>query len=241
MKKSFFTIIACALISCLASCSLDDAESSTKTISTYFTITGINPNYKLISDGGTIVYPTAESVSTITNTQGFGTHKRAQLYAYFKDENVTTVNGATVIREAELQGGSYLDVTSAITAQQAQDKNITAADSIFAITSMDNCWLANGYFNTIFSANYSIELGNSIAPSAHLSAYSPADNILILSLLYNQHSKKDASTGSGSFAVSFDISKINVPGNDSIAVTFQGEGFTTSSNKVPRSALSCPE
>lgn len=78
-KKIYLMAFLCAVFLCLVSCELDDVKSQ-QIMNGYFTITGSSPNYKLIADNGTIVYPTSSSVSDITKGFGFGNHKRD----YFK-------------------------------------------------------------------------------------------------------------------------------------------------------------
>ena len=53
-------------------------------------------------------------------------------------------------------------------------------------------------------------------------------------MLFRSHTKKDAISYPGSFVYSFDISKLNVPGNDSVAVTFETQGQKAETIKVPR-------
>ncbi len=234
MKKIYFLALTCAVLFGVASCSVDDAKSQ-QFMSGYFTITGSYPNYKLIHDYGTIVYPSAEEVNEITKGAGFGNHKRVYFDVYFYEDDITTTNNVSVVRNPDLKNGEYLTESTLITKEEADKANITVSDSIFDIKAIENCWMAYGYLNTIFTANYSVDsLFNIILPDAKLCVTNTGDNAVTLTMLYNRHTKKDAISDLGSFTYSFDISKLNVPGNDSVAVTFETQGLKAETIKVPR-------
>lgn len=234
-QKLYLVALLCATLFGFASCLSDNEEDENKQLfAAYFTITGTYPNYKLIGDNGMIVYPTVASVSDITDNKGFGDHKRAQLYAYYHPKDTTTENGVTVIRNAELQNGVYSIERQAITLADATKAGILEMDSIFEIKGHDS-WLSNGYFTSVFTANYSIVNGSAVVPGVNLCATSTEENAVTLKLLYNRHTQKtNISTYEGSFSYSFDITKLEVPGNDSITVTFDVIGFTPTTTKVAR-------
>lgn len=234
MKKIYFLALTCAVLFGVASCSVDDVKNQ-QLLSGYFTITGSYPNYKLIHDNGTIVYPSAEEVNEITKGVGFGNHKRVYFDVYFYEDDVTTTNDVSVVLNPDLKNGTYLIESNPITKEEADKANITAEDSVFAIRSLQNCWLAYGYLNTIFTADFSLDsLHNGIIPDAKLCVTSCTDNAVKVTMLYNRHTKKNTDYSTGSFGYSFDISKLNVPGNDSVAVTFETQGLKAETIKVPR-------
>ena len=77
--------------------------------------------------------------------------------------------------------------------------------------------------------------GQAIKPSANLCATSVEENAITLKFLYNRHTQKaNVSTYDGTFSYSFDIKKLEVPGNDSITVTFDVIGSNPSKTKVAR-------
>ena len=235
-QKLYLVALLCATLFGFASCLSDSDDDNNKQLfSAYFTITGTYPDYKLIGDNKIIVYPTVASVNDLTDSKGFGDHKRAQLYAYYYPKDTTTENGVTVIRNAELQNGVYSVEKKAITFAEATEAGILVEDSIFNIKGHDS-WLANGYFTSVFTANYSIVNGKAIEPGVNLCATSTDENAITLKFLYNRHTQKtNISTYEGTFSYSFDITNLNVPGNDSITVTFDVIDSTPSKLKVARS------
>jgi len=230
MKKIYFMAFLFAVLSGLASCSLDDTKRQ-QMIAGYFTVIGSYPNYKLVSDDGLIVYPSASSIAD------YGNHKRVYFEVSFYEDDVTTTNNISVIRNAEVKKGTYLIETPFISKEEADKAGITQKDSIFAISNLDNCWLANGYLNAIFKAEFSVDGLNAISPNANLCVTSTADNAVTFTMLYNRHTKKGTTSDLGAFGYSFDISKLNIPGNDSVAVTFETEGIKSNTIKVSRSAF----
>ena len=103
MRKIHFMALSCAVLLGVASCDIvDDDIKEVRTLNGTFTITGSYPDYKLIQDNGTIVYPSAANISDITDKQGFGNHKRAQFSVNYHTGDVTKENGTNVIRNAEL-------------------------------------------------------------------------------------------------------------------------------------------
>lgn len=234
-QKLYLVALLCATLFGFASCLSDSDDDNKQLLTDYFTITGTYPNYKLIGDAGKIVYPTTASVNDLTGNKGFGDHKRAQLYLYYNPKDTTTENGVTVIRYAELENGVYSVEKKAITFAEATEAGILVEDSIFNIKS-HNSWLANGYFTSVFTADYSIVNNKDIEPSVNLCATSTEENAITLKFLYNRHTQKtNVSSYEGIFSYSFDITKLNVPGNDSITVTFDVIGSTPSKLKFARS------
>lgn len=234
-QKLYLAAIICATLFGFASCLSDSDDDKDKQLFyAYYTITGTYPNYKLYADNNMIVYPTVASVSELTDNKGFGDHKRAQLYAYYNPKDTTVENGITIIRDAELQNGIYPEEQKAITLAEATEAGLLEEDSIFNIKGHDS-WLANGYFTSVFTAEYSIVNGQAIKPSANLCATSVEENAITLKFLYNRHTQKaNVSTYDGTFSYSFDIKKLEVPGNDSITVTFDVIGSNPSKTKVAR-------
>ena len=237
MKKIYFLALTCAVLFGVASCSLDDDNddnSNKLLLRDNFTIVGTYHNYKLIGDNNTIVYPTVASVNELTDDKGFENHKRIQLYAYYEQKNTTTEDGVTIIHNAELQDGIYFADKKVITVAEATEAGILAEDSIFYIKG-SNSWLAKGYFSSIVTAEYSIVNNKAIVPHANLCATNIEENAVTLTMLYNRHTEKtNVSTYDGTFYYSFDVTNIEVPGNDSITVTFDVLGATPIKNKVSR-------
>ena len=237
-QKIYFVALLCATLFGFASClsdSDDDDKDNKLLFSAYYTITGTYPNYKLIADNDMIVYPTIASVNKLTDSKGFGEHKRIQLYAYYTPSDTTTENGVTVIRNAELNDGAYLVEQKAVTLAEATEAGILKEDSIFN-TKSNNGWLANGYVTSLFTAEFSIANGKAVEPDANLCATNIGDNAVTLTMLYNRHTPKAPISpyDDGVFAYSFDITGLEIPGNDSITVTFETKGADPSKIKVSR-------
>lgn len=240
MKKIYFLALSCAVLLSMASCSLDDTKNQ-QVLSGYFTITGSYPNYKLIHDNGSvIVYPSTEEVSEVTKKEGFGNHKRIYFDVYYYEDDVKTANGISSISNVDLKNGAYLTEDTPITKEEADKAGITAKDSIFAVSTMDHCWLAQGYLNTTFKANYSLTVNEEnevvgIKPTAKLCITNLADNAVTFTMYYNRHTNRDADYYPGSFGYSFDITKLNIPGDkDSVTITFETENVKASTIKIPR-------
>lgn len=240
MKKIYFLALSCAVLLGMASCSLDDTDNQL-VLPGYFTITGSSPNYKLIHDNGSvIVCPSAEEVSEVTEKAGFGNHKRVYFDVYYYEEDVKTANGISTISNVDLKNGAYLTEDTPITQEEADKAGITAKDSIFEVSTMDNLWLAQGYLNTLFKANFSLTTNDQkevvgIMPATKLCITNLADNAVTFTMYYNRHTKRDADYQPGSFCYSFDLTKLNIPGDkDSVAITFETKGAQTRTTKIPR-------
>ena len=232
-QKIYFVALLCATLFGFASCDLvDDDIKNVQTLYGTFTITGSYPNYKLIQDNGTIVYPSASNVSEITNAQGFGDHKRVQFSVNYHPEDVTTENGTNVIRNAELYDGVYLIEQKLLTEAEATEAGLLKEDSIYTVKGIDS-WFAYGYLTSIITASYTKEEGNIIYPGVNLYAKNTGDNAVTLTLLYNRH-KTNGIDFEGTFPYSFDITSFDVPGNDSITVTLEVKDRKPSSIKVAR-------
>ena len=234
-QKLYLVALLCVTLFGFASCLSDSDDDNKLLLTDYFTITGTYPNYKLIGDGGEIVYPTTASVNDCTDSKGFGDYKRAQLYAYYSPKDTTIENGTTIIRYAELEDGIYFEEKKAITFAEATEAGILEEDSIFNIKG-HNSWLAKGYLSSIFTADYSIVNNKEIKPGVNLCATSTEENAITLKFLYNRHTQKtNVSSYEGLFYYSFDVTNLNIPGNDSITITFDVTGSTLSKLKVARS------
>jgi hypothetical protein len=232
-QKLYLVALLCATLLGVTSCDIvDDDIKNVQTLNGTFTITGSYPDYKLIQDNGTIVYPSASNVSDITDKEGFGNHKRAQFYVNYHPEDVTTENGTNVIRNAELHDGVYLIEQKILTEAEATEAGLLKEDSIYTVKSIDS-WFAYGYLTSIITASYTKEEGNIIYPSVNLYAKCTGDNAVTFTLLYNRH-KTNGVDFEGTFPYSFDITSFNVPGNDSITVTLEVKDRRPSSIKVAR-------
>lgn len=243
---SRFTIAAlsCAMAFILASCDSGNSEN-TFYFDGFYTITGSNPNYKLIEDNGTIIYPTAESVYSLTNNQGFGSHRRIYIQAQYHQDGISIENGVTSVRNVTLSSISYLLESNPVSTAEAAKANINVEDSIFSIQTMQNCWVTNGYLTTIFYAPASYNptdktLSTLINPTTNLlvETDSIADDYLVLSLLYNRHTKKDVSSTICTFGHSFDISGLSIPGSsDSLTVKMKAQGMDSGTFRIARKQL----
>ena len=89
---------------------------------------------------------------------------------------------------------------------------------------------------SLFTAEFSIANGKAVEPDANLCATSIGDNAVTLTMLYNRHTPKAPISpyDDGVFAYSFDITGLEIPGNDSITVTFETKGADPSKIKVSR-------
>lgn len=242
MKKIISRIKLGALL-CIAaivatSC-LSEDTNQTVTFSSYFTISGITPNYTLLDDGGITVYPTAESVNYITNGKGFGKNKRAILSCSYDVNNDRTVDasGKVTIKNAKLLGGQFIETTNVLNRHDATDLNILVNDSIFPVQSFSKFWVANGYLSTLLSGQFSAKEGKRIVPTINLYAAEEdiKQNEISFTILYNRHSSKNENAaGVQDCLNSYSLAGISVPGSDSIKVTINVEGAKSLTMKVGR-------
>lgn len=222
----------------IATSCLKDSNSGNLSFSGFFTITGSMPNYKLLGDDGTIVYPTVESVNSLTDNKGFGTQKRAQFYCTFNEENKTTdESGNAILKEVRLLGGQYIETAKVLDMANATKLNLLNNDSLFSVMRFSQCWVANGYINTSINGQYSVKEGKAIRPTVNLfvNENSIKENEVTFTILYNRHStKNENAAGTADFINSFDMSDVHVPGNDSVLVTVSVLGANSFKAKVPR-------
>lgn len=240
IRKTCFAALTCVAALVFTSC--DPGGDDNKRYSQgYFTITGTYPNYKLIEDGGIVVYPSVQSVSKMTNNKGFGDKRRAFFSFSYDEKNITTNNEHATVQDAELISGNYVTEVKPISFETAKDQNLLATDSIFSIRAYTNCWITNGYLTAIFNApvsyasNYQIS-GQFIEPTTNICVENGgiSENSITFNMLYNRHSKKDAMSSEVSLIYSFDIANINIPGSDSINVKLKAEGVKDVTFKVAR-------
>ena len=245
MKKKILTLAGCALaIASFNACMNDDSDNGYVYYS-YFTITGEGDNYVLYGDEDSLtVYPTPESVASITSGKGFGSNRRAELYMVYQPENVSMENGREVLRGAVLKGGSYIRTISLMTPAEAQAENVCVADSIFPIVRLERIWGCNGFLNTIVTGDYSANNNGGIRPTVNLvvTCDEGAENAATLRLLYNRHSAKDCYTmGRTQFMTSYDAALLQeVPGTDSISLTVYADTIYAGKLKLSRNSLVKP-
>lgn len=245
MRKSIHKLhsltLAFIMTLMIAGCMSDPENSTTQSFSgVSFTVTGSYPDYKLITDDGIVMYPTAASVAELTDGKGFGSHKRVQFSGNFESVNMSVEGNVQVFRKVTLTKYYYIPEITPVTESEAISANITDADSISGISAIYNIWVANGYITTTYYAYKSFDSkGNEIEPTANVLVSDLGNNSVTLTMLFNQHHTKDCTTSSSVFGFisSFDIGRLYIQGTDSVSVTFQGKGITTSTTKVPRSAF----
>lgn len=205
-----------------------------------FTILGDKNSYKLVDDANNVFYPTIESVNQVTDNAGFGKNKRAQLFGSYVEERdmEKQTDGTVVVKNVELRGGTYIITHKTFSSQEAEKAGILNIDSIFPISKLSQCWLANGYLNTIITAQYSANGIKAISPTINLRVIEnrTTDNEVTFELLYNRHTtKKQEAAGTAEMLTSHDISDVQVPGtNDSVMVQVEVQGGNTWRKKVAR-------
>lgn len=239
MKLRYLAIAAMSV--CLTSC-IDDSER-TGSLTNFFTITGnAMTGYTLYADGAGIVYPTMQSVKEVTGSTGFNESvRRGFFYVNYNESNVKLQSdGTQVIDGGRLVGFAPINVNNIMTQQQAEEKNLTAADSTFEVTKVVDVWAFRGFLNTSITANYSVVNNKDIYPSFNMT-YQPdslAEDELHLKLLYNRHSaKKDVLSNIYTFTESFDLAPLAniVPGSsDSVKITLDMDGSKSIDIKVSR-------
>lgn len=248
MKKLTLHLLSIiAVCSMLVSCLKNDPVTST-TISGYFTIEGTYPNYTLYMDGGGIIYPTPESVSSITKGKGFGNIHRAGMAIRYDFDQVTEPQpgqkGEPIVKNARIEAYQELFERSILSTEAAQEKNILAADSLFDVVKATKLWYYHNYLNFEVSGFISADQNTrtEIMPSLNLVCHSDSisANRLAFNACYNQHSKKDDWSHFGPYTLhtSYNITNLlrQTPGNDSINVVLH---YTVNS-KTLSASIKCP-
>ena len=213
MINKLFILAAVGSLFTLTSCLGGDDEPM-NTVQSTCSIRSSSSGAVLYLDGGAIVYPTPESVYKLTGTANFGNAKRGIIQFNYADINMTQDANGTVIREAEVFGGNSIPTFDIMSKEEAIAKNVFSADSIFALSRLEekNIWAYGGYLNVSYNATYYPNgSGGYFVPS--LSAVYELDpknerNINI-TLVLNKHGKKDGVVaGEGTILNSFDISSL---------------------------------
>lgn len=244
MKTIKTLMLLVAVLSAFALTSCNDSDS-TRYLNGHVTIEGEYPNYTLYFREGYVAKMNPSSVSQMTGGKGFSA-KRAYLTISFVDENVVYEyeSGTTdkvksiTINNADLVGGNYITTLNVMPYENAEQKNLTVADSIFSIDKVEDFWIHRQYLNLVVSAPYSVSSSAYVYPTMNLT-YKQSDikeNAITMTLLYNRHTKKDVSSQTGSFITAYPIGSIvnYVPGNDSITVTVKTEGQPDKVTKIGR-------
>lgn len=251
MKRINFLLAAALMATTVltTSCLGDDdaTDNNDYTLYGYCTIAGTNPNYKFYFDGGGLVIPSTTSITTATSGTGFGNNTRAYFYMTYKGKNYTTnSDGEVQVTEAEIQTGTILPVRNIRTQSEAFADSITANDSIYTITSLDNVWAYRGYLTTLVTGPYATNTSGALYPRVNL-VYNPEDvseNAIKFHLYYNARNTTGTSMSSYtySFATSYPLYYLAniVPGSGDITMTFDTDGGESKSIAVTRDNLTPP-
>lgn len=222
-------------------CSSEDGENRLS-FTGFFSISGESPNYKLMDDAGNLFYPTQESVMTVTDNKGFGKNKRVQLNGSYLEEDFRYTNGGKnfEVKNVTLRGGQYLITQKAMTREEMKEQNLLALDSLFSVSGFQQCWAWNGYLNTMTTAAYCMVGAVAKVPSFNMYVVpeKTGENVLTVAVAYNRHMPKATPvTGESAYVHSFDISGIEVPGQDSVVINVEMEGVAPRKTKVARTVF----
>lgn len=229
--KNHWLAIGTLAATCLFASCIDE-EDNKHTGYGYFTITGsLVAGYQLHQDGGGTVIPTTASVSTITNGKGFeGLEIERALLSYsYSDKDISA--DKKTIEIAEINGGSSIEVYNPLAKDQAEEKGVLEADSIFDAKSVSGIWAYRGYITIVNKSQYVLneKKDNAVIPTFNL-VYDPTEQIpdqLNLTLCINEHHKKDVTpSGTSEFTNSFRLSPMlnSIPGTDSVKVSLNVQG-----------------
>lgn len=239
--KKFFAFICVVASLCLTSC-ISDSDNNTRTFASYFTISGYEPNYVLYSDDG---YVTVNlSPTNATSIKDLAKNKRGYFYIQYNTENVQTdANKKSVITNANIVGGQFVDVSGVLNPQEAESQKVTAADSIFEMSSLSTPWFAHGYITMqVKSSFFAGNDGQYILPTHNIVLDKDADvkdNEIKYTIYCNRHPQTSTQVyGPSTFNVCFSARDLKmVPGSDSITVTVAAKGCNNVSFKVGRNSL----
>lgn len=229
---------AMALVGALGLTSCDNETNDTQMITGYCTVEGSNPNYTFLMDGGGTVEPTPSSITEITGGKGMPT-QRALVYIEYEKSDFIEVAGSNdwIIKNGEMKGGAGIEIGTLLSKSQAEQKNLLAADSIFKINKLNNCWAWNGYLNVSINGYYSYQNSRTVRPSFEVMVAETAENLMKLKVLYNRHSSKDAAIGGDVDLIkSYNIRQwlMGVPGKDSVTIEINVEDGMTKKLKTSR-------
>lgn len=234
MNKKLFTVAALFVSvlsgSMFTSCLSGDDDDNETLAQGYFTVDGSATQIILHQDGGGTVIP---AVSSLASPSEFIKNERYILQFKYRKGDISA-DGLTVTG-AQVLAGEKLDVHNLLTTALAEQVHLSDADSLFAVSSISHIWAYRGYLNVLAKAYYSITKENKgIFPTYNM-MFDPVQDVqpnrVNLTLLYNRHSKKDAtiisSPSTYELATSFRLSQLSalVPGNDSIEMTIHVQGI----------------
>lgn len=214
MKKTFFYAALAAVMTLFVSC-MDSEEDNSRYMQGVFTIQNTTSSVVMYMDGGNVVYPTATSVSALTDGKGFGSIKRALLtFTYFDESATQNTDGTYVICDADLKSGAVLPVHDFLTFEQAQTQNVLAADSVFSIDGLNQnngVWLYKGYMTVTYQSTYGVRNSKYILPTLNATYQydETTPSVVEVNLILNKHlSKGDVTSGSTELIESFDLTKL---------------------------------
>lgn len=231
----FFSLLTSVFTSCLGEHNEEDNEYLYQG---YYTVGGDASQIILYQDGGGKVYLDMTSVPKPAEFV-----KQERFYLQFKYRLGDVSEDGNSIRGAVLFGYKVIDIGSVLGSTEAAEKNITAADSLFAVNSFDGVWAYRGYLTTVVNARASYKGGETIYPSCNLvfDADAVQSNRIRFNLCYNRHSAKEYNSsgqmidtnGVGPYQLpcSYRLDQLDglVPGNDSIEVTIEAKDLADKS------------
>jgi len=247
MKKRFYSALV-AIVAAIAiggvSTSCIEGVENTVYLQGYFTITGdLTNGYTLYQDGGGVIKPNTNSVLSLAGEKGFENNERAYFAFSYTESDVKDYEEGSMLSNAKLVSGYYLNTVKPITVTEATEKKINDNDSIFPINKMNYAWAYRGYLNTLINANPAVVNEKTVNPDVNI-VYDPdkmENDKLDLTIVYNRHAPQYANTGTYlEFVCSYPIYELAslVPGSkDSIDVTLTTRGIDPVSFKIGRNDL----
>lgn len=206
MTKTLFSGIIAASAILFTSC-LGDSEHLGQ-IAGYFTINNSLNETNLYMDGGGVVTLSQNSVSTYKDF--LNKSKRFNLVLNYPEESVVKEGDKiTKITNADIVGGSYFRVSQPMSKNEADNRKITANDSINDIIDYD-FWAYGGYATIVTRSLWLEKGGKGIEPTVSMVFEEVEDkpNEINLTIYNNWHStdpSKESKPGQTDFINSFDI------------------------------------
>ena len=235
MKTVKNIILTLGAMCMLSSCLKDNPVDPTNYFSNFFTITGSESNPTFYCDGGGKMTLSSESLKDVK----FNGYKRAFLtVSYSVDQLDKKSNIDWTLKLADVVSGQFIPSREILDMEAAESGNLTSADSLSKILTLNQPWGYKGYATMIVEGPYIIKGANGILPTMNLVYESVSENKVKCTLLYNEH-KKTSGLSNGTIEAlmtSFDISPLKeiVPGTDSVTFTVSCMGVKDMQFKIGR-------
>lgn len=218
MKKyynfSFLFLLLMSAVFSLTSCNAEGDNSGTGYASHFCNVViSETGKYTLYADAGHILLPNEKSQSSLKETFGVNAERLLVSYNYDMKSVELGTDSVTYVKDVTLLTGQLIPVGKILSREAAEAQKVSVADSIFAMNSIQNMHLKNGYLTLSVLAPVTVVNGTGIFPTMTMvldeeeqPEITSSTATLKLRLCYNRHSAKPADNSNVSqFYASFPV------------------------------------